>query len=427
MARKLTRIIGITFGVQIAVFSFGLVNNILLSRWLGPEPLGKVAILFLIAELIYKVTNMGLETSTSYYISNRKIPFQVIIGNISVLIIGVIALSVLFSKLVFQSGFVQLFINHQVTAPALPGYGWTVLLILGYLSYDYGTKILLGRQEFIQYNKMQFIRPILLFVLLVSTYLFGYLTLIMVLFIYSLSWMIPGILMWQTALPTRPQINPRVVWNMVKYGTKIMLTNLITFLNYRADIFLVGYFGTNEMVGWYYVATVIAEKMNYISQSTNTILFPAASHSEEQQRKTPIYTRVNFFLILIFSLVMAIIAPFVIPLLYSLEYSNSILPLIVLLPGVTALTLPKVLSADFAARGKPHISMYITMVIFAVNVTLNILLIPRLGIVGAAIASSIAYILAAILMSYFYKRLTGTPIRQLFIIKRGDWKQLKKI
>lgn len=63
MGRPLTKIIGLTFLVQVVVFSIGIVNNALLSRWLGPATLGTVVLLFQISEFIYKFTNLGLESS----------------------------------------------------------------------------------------------------------------------------------------------------------------------------------------------------------------------------------------------------------------------------------------------------------------------------------------------------------------------------
>lgn len=427
MVRKLSKIIALTFLVQIAAFGFGLLNNILLSRWLGPAPLGKVAILFVLAELIYKISNLGLETSTSYFISNQRFPFSQIMGNIVTLIALVLGFSTLLSYFAFRSGLVHLFVQNSGTRTDLPGFGWCVLLIVGYMSYDYGTKIILGRQQFINYNKYQFIRPLLLFSFLLAGYRYLGITIALVIIYYSAAWTVTGFFMWRQAAPIRPRFNPMLVKKLLSYGTKIMLTNLITFLNYRADVFLIGYFGSSEMVGWYYVATVVAEKMNYISQSTNTILFPAAAHSEAQQAKTPIFVRSNLFIVSLIAIVVAIATPSLLPVLYSSQYQNSVLPLLVLLPGVVALTLPKVISADLAARGMPQISMYVTILIFALNIALNILLIPRIGILGAALSSSIAYLTAALLMSYLYKRITGTGYSIFLVPRRSDWRELRKI
>ncbi len=427
MAQKLTKIIGITFLVQIGVFGLGLLNNVLLSRWLGPANLGIIALFFLFTEAVHKITNLGIETANLYYISNRKFAQKKLIGTnfingLLTLLLGT-GLIILF----IRTEGLKLFFEPQEAALLTQGAYWSILLLFAYMTFDYGTKMLLGHQQFYRYNKIMFIRPVLFFVLLLVAYLQNRLDVDHVLAIYSLSWLLPGIYMWWQQIPFPLTWDWTITGASIRYGAKIMLSNLLTFLNYRVDIFLVGYFLSKEMVGWYYVALIVSEKLLYLTQSTSTIFFPAASQSIQQQSKTPIISRTNLFFVGLGSLIVALLAPWGLPLVFSDQYLNSVSPLLWLLPGVVALTVPKVLSADFYARGRPELSLYTGLVNFILNVILNLLLIPRWGITGAAISSTIGYLVAALLMALYYRRITGIPFREFIFLKPGDWRRLKEI
>jgi Na+-driven multidrug efflux pump len=60
-------------------------------------------------------------------------------------------------------------------------------------------------------------------------------------------------------------------------------------------------------------------------------------------------------------------------------------------------------------------------------ISLDLLLIPVLGINGAAIASSISYIVATISIIFSYTRITGNPLRGLLIPTKSDFATYKKL
>lgn len=350
-----------------------------------------------------------------------------IFGNTFILSFLIIAFSSFVTVVFFRSGSYRIFFKEQGAAIHTGYAWWCIVLILAYLVFEYGSKILLGLQKFISYNKTYLFRPVILFILLVFAYFFWGLNIKIALIIYSISWIVPGLFMLRVTLPFRPLFDREISRNFILYGIKIMATNVFTFLSYRADIFFIGYFWSSEPVGWYYVAMVIAEKLHFLTQPTSTILFPAAAHSVSQQEKTPILVRVNFFIIFCGAVFIAFFARWLVPLIFSAKYTNSVLPLIILMPGITALTIPKILNSDLAARGLPHISMYVAGIILLVKVVLSVLLIPGMGIAGAALAGSLSYLLAAVIIVIVYRKLTGTPVNELLLLRFRDLKGLKKI
>ncbi len=427
MARRLSKIIGFTFLVQVLIFLMSLTNNVLLSRWLGPTQLGMVAIFFLFTEAVHKLTNLGLETASVSSFSNGQFPHRELMGTTFFNAVGTALLGSGIILLTVRLGLLDVFFDPDKAAIIQQGAWWCVALLVAYLTFDYGTKFLLGEQRFRRYNEMMVVRPVMFFVLLLLVYLWHRLSVTRVLGIYSISWFVPGVIMWAMVAPFALVWRWRIAQSTLRYGIKIMLSNLLTFLNYRVDVFLVGLFLTQQWVGQYYVALIVSEKLLYLTQSTSTVFFPAASHSREQQQKTPLINRVNFLVVMIGALVTALLAHWFVPLLFSNAYQDAINALLLLLPGVAALTIPKVLSADFSARGKPEIPLYIGAVNFVVNLGLNLVLIPRWGIEGAAVSSTLGYLIAAALMLRAYHRLTNIPYHQLLIPRWSDIQRVREV
>src|SRR3970040_3154668 len=84
MSRVLAPVIGITFLVQLVAFFIGLGNNVILSRWLGPEMLGVFASVIVIIELVFKIVNPGLDTAAIYFISSKRFEFYKYVNTYSV-------------------------------------------------------------------------------------------------------------------------------------------------------------------------------------------------------------------------------------------------------------------------------------------------------------------------------------------------------
>jgi O-antigen/teichoic acid export membrane protein len=102
------------------------------------------------------------------------------------------------------------------------------------------------------------------------------------------------------------------------------------------------------------------------------------------------------------------------------RFGDSIPPFLVLLPGAVSMSLAKVMGSYVAGRGRPGVMAMGTIGVLIINVALNILLIPKLGIVGASLASLVSYTLQAGLYVYLASRLSGQPWRSLFVPGRDE-------
>jgi O-antigen/teichoic acid export membrane protein len=226
----------------------------------------------------------------------------------------------------------------------------------------------------------------------------------------------------------------RIVWRMrlpyvralVGYGIRIHPANVLAYLGYRLDVFIVDGFKGAAAVGLYGAGVVIAEGLWMPSQAVSTALFPtiAAERTESGRRSmTPVVARSTLWLTAILGGILIIVADPAVNLLYSSRFSASGEVVRVLVPGIVLFSAARVLANDLAARGRPLVNSVIAGISVVCNIALNVLLIPRYGIVGAAWASTASYSVLFVATAAVYRRITHVPLRALAIPSRGDWGQ----
>ncbi len=116
--------------------------------------------------------------------------------------------------------------------------------------------------------------------------------------------------------------------------------------------------------------------------------------------------------------------PFI-SLAYGSRFLDSVVPFLILLPGVVCLGAAKVLSADLNGRGLPQYNALGALLSLVVTLGLDLVLIPRAGASGAAIASSAAYVASLIYTVAVYGRVTGLKFRSLVRFEPSDFRALR--
>jgi Na+-driven multidrug efflux pump len=98
------------------------------------------------------------------------------------------------------------------------------------------------------------------------------------------------------------------------------------------------------------------------------------------------------------------------------------MPFQILLIGLITISGWKILANDLYGRGKPMLNTNITITSVILNIILNIILIPKSGIAGAAWATSISYSFAFVAIVVAYSKISGNRIIDIIFIKKSDFK-----
>jgi O-antigen/teichoic acid export membrane protein len=122
-------------------------------------------------------------------------------------------------------------------------------------------------------------------------------------------------------------------------------------------------------------------------------------------------------------LILILIAyPFII-IIFGQKFIGAFIPTLLLLPGLIAMTLNYSYSNFFSAINKPFLSAGIFAIGLVINILLNITLLNKFGIIGAAIFSSIAYIIITVgFIFVILKTNKELTLKEIAIPRKEDFK-----
>jgi len=420
----------ITFSSQIVIFAVGIVTSIILARILGPTGKGVFALIILIPTVMLKLGSLGIEAANVYFTGSKKYNVKDIVSNslVSAVFIGLILIVLFFG--VSRLNVFQTFLKSNQIKPL---YLWLVILVVPFsLLLGFFRSIFLGKEKIIKYNKINILQTVfylialIIFLLIFKQGVFGA---IVSYILTTVSITLFVIFLIKKIIEIKFSLNKFLLKDQIKYGLKAYFGNLMQFLNYRLDMFLVAIFLAPAAVGLYSIAVGIAEKIWMLPGAIATVLFPRISslNDREANNLTPKIARHTFLIIFILSLTLAIFAKPLIKILFGSAFLPSVMPLLILLPGIIALGGAKTLTADLAGRGKPQFGTYASFISLAVNIPLNLYLIPKWGISGAAFASSVAYIIATIVVIIAFVKISKKSWKEILLIKKQDFRDYKRI
>lgn len=403
---------------NIIIICIGFFTSWVISRTLGAELQGVYNLAILIPNLMYNFLNFGQDTSTMFFLSNKTI-------NKSDLIDNMIPVSIFYTIISTLLGTLFIFLLKNSMFTEVSNNTLIFALIISPLTFlnNNLTAVLKSEGEFFSVNKVQVINKIIYF--LICTILFFIVDVNIVIFANIIILSISIISLWKKIgiKSIRIKFNKEYQKKNISYGFKSYLANMITFLNYRLDIFIIKALSKSTMaVGQYGVSVNLAEQVWVFASAISSVMFPYITSIENDEDKSKV-TSLTFKIVMVVTF-MAIIVLFfasnLIRFVYGEDYYGSIIPLKILLIGVFSLSLGKILANDIASRGKPELNALSNLMGLLVNVIFNILLIPRFGIAGAAMATSISYTLTSSIFLISFIKLTGLTLKELLVFNKEE-------
>jgi O-antigen/teichoic acid export membrane protein len=221
-----------------------------------------------------------------------------------------------------------------------------------------------------------------------------------------------------------PKWDKTIGSDLLKFGSNIAVGNLIEKLNARADFFMVQFMSNLTQLAIYGIAVAASEVMNFVASSITNVIYKRIAGSE--RKESVLFASKVFRITAMGSLITAIGAVlafhFLIPVLFGHRYQPATAPFEVLVFGVGLYGLATIFGMYFTNQlSRPRIAIYMDTISIIVNVIVCSILIPRLGIVGAAIGSATSYAVECIVAVSLFKRFTHAKLIDLIVMKREDW------
>jgi O-antigen/teichoic acid export membrane protein len=408
-----------TFATQVVSMFFGIGAGIVTARILGPTLKGQAALLTMISQVIFMLCSMGLGSAFSFQVAKQRF-------EINKIITAAAFLSVVFGSV----GILVFYLSLPLHASVWDGIPaelvfYAALLSIVCIFANYLTRIVVGYGRIYSMNVADFSRTVTNFMaIIVFVWMFG-MQLDGMMLAY---WLAPAVQLLVLLYVLREDLRPVNFFKRdflkatAGYGCKSHALLIINFLNYRVDMLLLKHFMTATEVGYYSLAVGMAELMWLVPNSAVAPLFSEVAASDNLDRSLLTLRTARWSLI--FLIILAFGGVFFgrtfIALLYGANFLSSFEPFLWLLPGICLFPLFKLLTVDLAARGNPGYGTIASAVALLVNVGANILLIPHMGMNGAALATSISYSFMSLLSLFFFLRETGYALTDVFIIPREE-------
>lgn len=417
----------ITLITQSLTFILGILNTILIVRAIGPQGRGTYSILLTTVSILSVLSSGGVIWSNTYWVGKGSGNVKYILSN------GLFqAIFVLFILLFLSS------ISPEKTLRIVfegipPGLIYlSIILVFFELEILHVNSIFLGLQNFGIYNLLLIGRAALF-------------TPLNLLFLYGLkmnvegvvySWMISagiisviGLVRLMKILRIRNLImNLRQFIKSLKIGIRALVVNILGQLILRSDLFIINWYLGLKEVGYYSVGVVVAELFLKVPGIAGTILFPkVAADSVGNINLVTMITRLMGIPLVLGVLIFILGGKTILLVAFGKEFISAYNPMIWILLGVLALSYHVILDNYFAGKGYPVVTIWAPGVTLILNIGLNLLLIPKYGISGAAMSTCAAYILLTAIKLFVFRRDNEVTYQDIFILKRLDITGLRAI
>lgn len=413
----------ITFVIRVVTAIFTVVISVIIARVLGPSGQGIYSVAVLFPSLLLVFTSFGLNSTVSYFLAKGEYPQQQILGTS-------VILNFLISIFAILLGAATIFFFGDRFFPDIERVYLFLSLSLAPLIvfFGLGCQAFLGLQKFNKYNFFSIFQSglFLFFVaILLLTMHFGVtVTILSQAFSYFIAIIVLSFFIIKETKGIDFRLNTKYLKEYFLYSVKGHLGSIFDFLHTRIDLFLINFFINPFSAGVYFASVKLAEGIWIFSASINTVLFPKlASEKDPQKLKelTPLVCRNILFLSFLLIIFLFIFSKWLIVFLYSEEYLGAVLPFRILLVGTLAVCGYSTLASDLGARGKPLLSTYAIGISVLLNIILNLFWIPRWGINGAALATTISYAAMFLVATAIYVKVSKNKLRDIIFIKKEDF------
>lgn len=411
------------FRVNILVFVVRLVTGALTARALGVNAIGIWIVLSMLPSYAEAFGRLKFDVAAVYLLGQKRYRLGemcFVLNLLAVFLSGIFMAALILlrepiARHLFGSHFVDLRLYYLML----------LLIPLNFLGMNYAY-LLLHLEQTEDFNRQNLIKnagPGLLSVAL----------------IYGLGWGLLGLVVSTvvlTALSTAysswkvhqeyrlvPTFNLALMRDLIIIGLPMYLGGIVEYLNQYLSGLIVAIFMGPREVAFFRMGQDRLQVLDYLPGALNTALYPRLTKFavvSDSVRLTTQACRIGCILMVGAGALGAVVAWPTVLVLYGREFLPMVHSIWLLLPGMILAGSTTPISQFFYASGRSTIPLVVSVFSLVVQVGLGVLLIPRLGFHGAALAMSVALLLQAILRLFLFTRTTGARVSEATLPRGAD-------
>lgn len=386
----------------------GYINRLLMSRMLGPEGYGLYGLTLPFQGIFQILSAGGLPPAISKYVAEynakdeKALTRQVIYTATKFMVLMAILLSII---LLFSSDFIANEIFHK------PLVVWPLRAVSLITPFSVIVGAMRGafqgvyKNEYTVYNRMaEQLATIVFAVVFVYCGLYAMGAVLGGAFGFIVS-AITAVLLYKKYispmfysedsldLSLKEELN--LLWMLICFAVPVAITALSEMAIYDVGTLVIGVFMLSRDVGFYNAADPISRIPLVVSLSISTVLLPATAEAHVLKNQKLLQENVvdclRYCLLTVIPMCV-IISMFSVPLI-QLLFGNVYTPgsgvLSILVIGMSFYSVYMISSSILQGTGNPRLPMYVLLLGTAVNIVLNAFFVNIMGIIGAAIATTI--------------------------------------
>ncbi|MBR3428760.1 MAG: polysaccharide biosynthesis C-terminal domain-containing protein [Clostridia bacterium] len=199
---------------------------------------------------------------------------------------------------------------------------------------------------------------------------------------------------------------------VLKFGIIPMISALLATINYSIDIIFLKQMGSPVELSYYALAATIINYVWMIPDAFKSVLFSKTAKKMDIE-SIEFCSQTSIASIVICFVGFALLGRFFLALVYGSDFKNSYGVTLLLILGAFAMSIFKVVGIVLVSQGK-RVAHFISLAVSSViNVLLNWLLIPRMGMYGAGIASVCSYTVCGTVLLIYFCKLYSIPASRL--------------
>ena len=401
---------------RIVTLGTSFIMGVLVARIFGVDGKGALSILMQVPGILVVVLDLGISTSTLYFVSSGKLKPGTAAANALVIAAILGALGSPFVYLLLSGPFAIL-----PGVPAMATFIAIAILPLGLLA---------GWLGGISTGLSNLRLPVWCAIASSSTTLVGLVFLLLSgrdsltdVLAASVAGSVVGLLVLLGGLRTwlKPfRVDLASGRMMARFSAKAYLSSIAGLLHERQDVLVLGWLAGATAVGLYSVGVSFAELTWYVPTALGTAILAKGSRRSELSAAE--YTARSARVAIVFMAVTVVLSLAVVPLLVPFVYGRAFAPavsvFIALLPGVLADGVSRILWNYQTTRGRLYWRLSIGTTVL--NLGAVIVLVSMREAVGAALASSISYSVLSVLVVRRFCADTGIPVVDVLVPRRDD-------
>ena len=378
----------------------GIVLNSVIAKVYGAAALGIFNQVYAIYILGSQLTTFGIQFSVLKYVAEFHDDEDSVAQSVAAAVAAVAACATLTAALFFA------FFRYSTVQPYSPEVAVGVFYMLPGLWFFAINKTLLNALNGLQANKLYalFVSLRYLFILLfflgaVMIKLTGE-QLSVILSLSEAALLVSIGLVYRRSFPGRPRLgNFDWIGKHVHFGARSLLGGLAVELNTRVDVLILGIFTSDAAVGIYSFAAFFIEGLLQLSVIARRLIDPVLTRLATQNdfdRRADLLVKgrnLGALFMAATAAAMAFTYPWYAFWLGGSEIAVASWPIFsILAAGACVFAAYATFGGIFVQSGLPMIQTWLNVAILATNFALNLALVPLWGVLGAAIATSVSFV-----------------------------------